>query len=145
MNCHQKRVSFFDPCRGCWLACAGCLFCLTSVAAPVLDTMDSFFYTPAQRQTIRLARQSEVGAASPQTAAPSVSHLQGVVRRDLDLGTAWVNGQALPEGAPQSPRLSGAGAIVRGQRLQVGESVDSVTGQRTDVVAPGAVKAKGRP
>ena len=128
------------------MAFAGLLFCQTPSAAPVLESMDTFFYTPAQRQNIRLARQSGVvGAPSTQTAAPAVVHLQGVVRRDLDLGTAWVNGQALPEGAPQSPRLSGADAIVRGQRLQVGESVDSVTGERTDVVAPGAVKASGRP
>lgn len=122
---------FLRPCLA-W----GLVLCMAApTAAQPLDTL---FYTPAQRADILAARQPEAGTS----VFGSAQRLTGVVRRSGGKSTVWVNDKALPEGAAKSPPLKGVDAVVDGQRLRVGESVDSLTGARSDVVAPGAVTVR---
>ena len=55
-------------------------------------------------------------------------------------GTVWLNQQAHREGQAPAGPLRGVDALVDGQRLRVGERVDKTSGERTDVLAPGAVQ-----
>jgi hypothetical protein len=125
-----KRLMFFTS--SALMVGAGSVPAWATDELPALDTL---LYTPAQRQAIVRARQglSEVQVQS------TVQRLSGVVRRADSRGTVWLNGQALPEGAQSTPRIVGVDAVVRGKRLRVGESVDELSGAKTDVVAPGAV------
>ncbi len=68
-----------------------------------------------------------------------MQHLSGVVRRGNSKGTVWINGEALSEGSPRTPRIVGVDAVVQGRQLRVGESIDELSGVRRDVVVPGAV------
>jgi hypothetical protein len=123
-----------------WARCAAwCAMCLLPVAAaatePAMAGLDTLLYTPAQRQEIGRARLPQSGSDNTLLS----THLQGVVRRGNGKGTVWINGKALPQGAADTPRIQGVDAIVNGKQLRVGESIDPLSGTRTDVVEPGAV------
>ena len=108
-------------------------------AADAREALNTLLYTPAQRQQIVQARQPQAGE---QAVTTSVTHLQGVVRRGAGRSTVWVNGKSLPEGQAQTPRLRGVDAVVAGQRLRVGEAIDTLSGARSDVVVPGTVSRR---
>lgn len=115
--------------------CAGAFIGQPVAAAELSRTvLDTLFYTSAQRQEISRARQP-----NPEAESSSTVHLSGVVRRNNHKGTVWVNSKALPEGGANAPRIQGLDAVVDGKRLRVGESLDTLTGTRSDLVAPGAV------
>ena len=116
-------------------ACAsGSAWALESTGAE----LDTLFYSPAQRADIVGARQPQSGVSVFGT----VQQLTGVVRRSGGKSTVWVNGKPMPEGAAKTPPVQGVDAVVDGKRLQVGESVDTLTGARGDVVTPGAVTVR---
>lgn len=98
--------------------------------------LSTLFYTPLERQAIQLARK---GPQEEAQQASSLSRYQGIVRRGAGKSTLWINGKPLPEGARQTPPTLGFDAVVQGARLRVGQSIDSVSGQRSDVVVPGTV------
>lgn len=109
--------------------------CVPAIAADSV-AIETLFYTPAERVTINRSRQAAGGQGAE---SASYFRLSGVVRRQNARGTAWVNGQPIREAPPPGLQIRGVDAVVDGRRLKVGESVDSVSGARTDVVAPGAV------
>lgn len=122
--------------------CAALLVSLSTVC-PLLHAaqadkadLNTLFYTPLERQAIALARK---GSPDEVQQATSVFQYQGIVRRGAGKNTLWINGKSLPEGARQTPQTHGFDAVVEGARLRVGQSIDSVSGQRSDVVVPGAV------
>ena len=105
------------------------------------EALGTLLYSPAQRQAIAAARKRPAGESAllaPQK--PNANRLDGVVVRDGSKGTTWVNGEPFAQGIPQAPLIRGIDAVVEGRRLRVGESVDTATGTKTDVVAPGAVR-----
>ena len=116
-----------------------CLVVPALALEPANSDLDTLFYTPAQRANIIGERQGQAGDSLFGTK----QQLTGVVRRTNGNSTVWVNGKAQKEGNPKTPPLKGVDAVVEGKRLRVGESVDSLTGARADVVAPGAVTVKG--
>lgn len=105
-----------------------------ALAIPVTE-LQTLFYTPAQRQEMSRAR---LGLTGTQEAAST--RLDGVVLRAAGKGTVWLNQQAHREGQAPAGPLRGVDALVDGQRLRVGERVDKTSGERTDVLAPGAVQ-----
>ena len=122
--------------------CLG-LWSLAETAQAVEPLLGTLLYSPAQRQAITAARKrpgSESATASLIAPKPSLTRLDGVVSRERAQGTAWINGEPLAQGAPKAPRILGLDAVVEGRRLRVGESVNSSTGTKTDIVAPGAVR-----
>jgi hypothetical protein len=127
----------------CSMACASGLWLAVPAHAqtPPASGVQTLLYSPEQRAAITRQRHD----ADTEAQADSVLRLDGVLRRANRKGTAWVNGRAVPEQAAQSPRLTGQGAVVNGQALRVGESVDTTSGTRQDVVQPGAVKVRPAP
>ena len=102
--------------------------------------LETLFYTPSQRLDINRGRQGLGAAVNAATA-----RLNGVVRRAGGKSTVWINDQPYAEGSTQAAPLKGVDAVVQGQRLRVGESIDKASGERTDVVAPGAVTVRSKP
>lgn len=107
-------------------------------AGPVTG-LETLFYTPAERQNMALRRIGQEGAAPVTT-----TRLTGVVRRAGGKGTVWINAKPIPEGSPVVGAIKGGSAVVDGRRLKVGEGVDTTTGARVDIVAPGAVTTGGK-
>jgi hypothetical protein len=101
----------------------------------------TLFYSPMERVAIN--RERVEGSSTATSTQVSVS---GVVKRDHGNSTVWINGKAVREGQalPQTrqTRISANGVLLDGQRIQVGETVDLNTHQRSDVVPPGAVSNK---
>ena len=112
-----------------------------AVLAHAAEPLGTLLYSPAQRQAITAARKRPAGeSASLIPLKPNTNRLDGVVARESAKGTAWVNGEPLMQGANKAPLIRGTEAVVEGRRLRVGESVDTTTGTKTDIVAPGAVR-----
>ena len=116
---------------------------LVAVAAPLGD-LPTLFYSPLERQAITAGRLPAPAAGKVAESA-STTQLNGIVRRSGGKGTAWVNDKPVPEGTPPAGKIQAQGAEVYGRRMRVGESVDRISGARTDVVAPGAVRLQGKP
>lgn len=108
-------------------------------ASPVND-LETLFYTPAERQAITLRRHGQESAT-----ATTAMRLTGVVQRAGGKGTVWVNDKAYPEGSPNTGAIKDVDAMVDGRRLRVGEGIDTSTGARVDIVAPGAVTRRRKP
>lgn len=102
--------------------------------------LETLFYTPAERIDISRSRQGLAGAANAAS-----TRLNGVVRRAGGKSTVWINDQPYAEGSLDAAPIKGVDAIVQGRRLRVGESIDKTSGERTDVVAPGAVTVRSKP
>lgn len=124
------------PMRHLSRTAAALLLCLGAWSAAAAE-LGTLFYSPAQRSEIERARRGEAGQAQEQ----AQKRLSGVVRRANGKSTVWVNGEALPEGAAGTPPLRGMDAVVQQRRLRVGEAVDALTGETSDVVPPGSVRA----
>jgi len=117
----------------------------TGLAAQPAEPLGTLLYSPAQRQAIAANRKNPAGEPASALAIKSTSsRLDGIVARTDTKGTAWVNGEPFAQGSAKAPAIRGVQAIVEGQRLRVGESIDTLTGVKTDIVAPGAVR-KGLP
>ena len=60
-----------------------------------------------------------------------------------------MNGQPVPEGSPiarqPAPAIEKTGVAIAGQRLRIGESLDLMTGERSDFLPQGAVAVKRVP
>lgn len=130
-----------------WPRCGAALlvFLSTLATASPQPGMETLFYTPLERQNINRVRLSQVVPGTESDADASFAKLSGVVRRAAGKGTVWINGTPVPEGASKAAKLRGVDAIVDGQQLHVGQSIDKSTGVRSDVVQPGAVTVQKRP
>lgn len=110
-----------------------------AVANPLAD-LQTLFYTPAQRQDMSRSRLGPEGAQGGAT-----SHLNGVVHRAAGKGTVWINNQPHREGSAPVGPIRGVDALVEGRQLRVGESLDKASGERTDVLVPGALRVQSKP
>jgi len=102
--------------------------------------LETLFYTPAERQKMTLNRTGQAGVAPV-----SATRLTGVVRRAHGKSTVWINAQPVAEGSPVVEAIQAGSAVVNGHRLRVGEGIDTSSGERLDVVVPGAVTVKDKP
>lgn len=103
--------------------------------------LGTLLYSPAERQALIRARTAPVGATVPSlTAAPQSTRLSGVVSRGQGKSTAWINDAPVEQGQDAKSKILGTEVLVDGQRLRVGQSINALTGERADVVAPGAVR-----
>lgn len=112
-------------------------------AAP-MGNLPTLFYTPLERQAISAGRLP-APAAGDMAEPASTTQLNGIVRRAAGKGTVWINDKPVPEGTSPAGKIQALGAVVDGRRMRVGESVDLISGARTDVVAPGAVRLQNKP
>jgi hypothetical protein len=113
------------------------------------------FFSPEQRAALdarRKARMPDKPAAVVVTSP--TTKVDGYVKRSAGPSTVWVNGEALPEGAGEAPRI-GRGADGRvsvpvgegGRRaaLKPGEVLDRGTGEVRDVIGDGEIRIRRSP
>jgi hypothetical protein len=113
------------------------------------------FFTPEQRAALdarRKARMPDKPAAT--VVASPTTKLDGFVQRSSGPSTVWVNGEALPEGSADAPRI-GRGAEPRvsvplgegGRRagMKPGEVLDRGTGEVRDVLGDGEIRIRRSP
>ena len=120
-------------------------YCIDPTTQPARQ-MGTLLYSAAERTAIVNARAAEVPTEMPAPGKTNtVFTLEGVVKRERGNSTAWLNGQTVTEGQSLPPAnritISAGGVALDGHKLQVGQTVDTKTGTRTDVVQPGAVAA----
>jgi hypothetical protein len=111
------------------------------------------FFTPEQRQALDARRRARLPdrPSAPVIASPT-TRLDGYVSRDNGRSTVWVNGEALPENAPEAPRIGGSGRVTvnvgdggtRGSLRPV-ETLDRGTGEVKDVLGNGEIRVRPSP
>jgi hypothetical protein len=112
------------------------------------------FFTPEQRGALdarRKARVPDKPAAAPVVASPT-TRLDGYVQRSGGRSTVFINGEPVPEGAAEAPRLDtrrGDGRIPitvgeGGARfpLKPGEVLDRGSGEVRDVIGDGRLQVR---
>lgn len=135
------------------------LFVSLLVLAPAAQSQEvgRLFFTPDQRATLdarRKARVPDKPAAAAVVASP-VTRIDGYVTRSGGPPTVWINGESVPENAPEAPRIdsgraaSGSVSISVGEsgsrvRLKPGESLDRGNGEVHDVIGDGEIKVRKR-
>jgi hypothetical protein len=107
------------------------------------------FFTPQQRADLDARRKARVpDKAAPAVASP-VTRLDGYVKRSRGPSTVWINGESMPEGAADAPRIdrgpSGSVSIGVGEaggrvRMKPGESLDRGNGEVHDVLGGGEIR-----
>ena len=113
------------------------------------------FFTPEQRAALDARRKARVPDKPAATVVASpVTKLDGFVQRSSGPSTVWVNGEALPEGSADAPRI-GRGAEPRvsvplgecGRRagMKPGEVLDRGTGEVRDVLGDGEIRIRRAP
>jgi hypothetical protein len=127
-------------------------FVLLCAIGPVqaADDLGRLFFTPEQRAALdarRTARVPDKPAAAP--VASPVTRIDGYVKRSRGPATIWMNGESLPEGGPEAPRIGvdaevsisvgeGGGRV----RLKPGEVLDRGTGEVHDVIGDGEIRVR---
>ena len=114
------------------------------------ETLGRLFFTAEQRAMLDARRKAGVPDQNvPATASPT-TRLDGFVKRSGGKSTVWVNGQPIPEAAPDAPRI-GAGetrvAVPVGESrtsvgLKPGETLDRGTGRVHDVIGDGEIRVR---
>jgi hypothetical protein len=115
----------------------------------VAQELGRLFFTPEQRQALDARRRARLPDRpnAPAVASPT-TRLNGYVQRENGKSTVWVNGEPLPETAPEAPRI-GAGRVTvnvgeSGARagLRPGETLDRGTGEVKDVLGNGEIRVR---
>lgn len=121
----------------------------SSVSAEELGRL---FLTPEQREALDARRRARLPdkPAAAATASPT-TRVDGYVQRSGGRSTVWVNGQSIAEDATDaSARIArGAPGVSlrlgedgRDVRTQVGQSIDTLTGDVKDPLGDGQVRVK---
>jgi hypothetical protein len=126
-----------------------CLMALLLVpTASVSQEVGRLFFTPEQRAALDARRKARVPdkPAAVVTASPTTK-LDGYVKRSGGPSTVWVNGEPLPEGAGELPRIGPRVSISVGEggrraALRPGESIDRGTGEVRDVIGDGEIRIR---
>jgi len=117
------------------------------------EELGRLFFTPEQRQALDARRRARVPdrPSAPIVATPTTT-LDGYVKRQNGKSTVFVNGEPLPEGAPEAPRIGGSGRVnvnvgESGARtgLRPGETLDRGSGEVKDVLGDGEISVRRSP
>lgn len=108
------------------------------------ERLGTLFYSPAERVAIAVARSGD--APSEIREIRSSLAINGLVKRDNQKSTVWVNGQAIPEGQAippaSAPTITANTVTVNGKSVRVGETLDLTSGERSDFIPEGSVSVK---
>lgn len=128
------------------------LFAVLLAAAPAAPAQElgRVFFTPEQRATLDARRKARVpDKPAAATVASPTTRLDGYVRRSRGPTTVWVNGESVPENAPEAPRLQedrgvsiNVGESGRRTTLKPGETLDRGNGEVRDLVGEGEVRIR---
>ena len=123
-------------------------------AASQAQELGRLFFTPEQRASLDARRKARVPdkPAAVVVASP-VTRVDGYVKRSAGPSTVWINGESVPENAPEAPRIdtsrgaSGSVSISVGEagsrvRLRPGETLDRGNGEVRDVIGDGEIQVR---
>ena len=133
---------------------AGILFLLKPEAG-FAQQLGRLFFTPEQREALDGRRKARVPdkPAAVVVASPT-TRLDGYVQRSSGPSTVFINGEALPEGSPEAPRIGRSqegrvsvpvGEGGRRAGLRPGEVLDRGTGEVRDVIGDGEIRVRRSP
>ena len=116
--------------------------------AAVSQELGRLFFTPEQRAALDARRKARVPdkPAAVVVASPT-TRLDGYVKRSGGTSTVWINGEPLPEGAGDAPRIGPRVSISveeggRRAGLRPGEILDRGTGEVRDVIGDGEIRIR---
>jgi hypothetical protein len=114
------------------------LVAANETASQADERLGSLLYSTQERMAIVKARK-----ANSVEEISRVFTVTGIVKRGKGKSTVWINSKPVPEGqsVPFIGRttISASSVTLDGQQLRVGETLDTTTHLRTDMVTPGAV------
>ena len=121
------------------------------VLAPSLSTaqeLGRLFFTPEQREALDARRKARVPdkPAAAIVVSPT-TRVDGFVKRSGGPSTVWVNGEALPEGTGDAPRIAPSMSVSVGEggrrtALKPGEVLDRGTGEVRDALGGGEIRVR---
>ena len=104
------------------------------------------FFTPEQREALDARRKARVPdkPAAAIVVSPT-TRVDGFVKRSGGPSTVWVNGEALPEGSGDAPRIAPSMSVSVGEggrrtALKPGEVLDRGTGEVRDLIGDGEIR-----
>ena len=126
---------------------------LLGVQASLAQELGRLFFTPEQREALDARRRARVPdrPTAPQVASPT-TRFDGYVRRSGGRSTVFVDGQAIPEGSAEAPRVEtgrgdgrvpvtvGEGGARRA--LKPGEVLDRGSGEVRDLIGDGHLEIR---
>jgi hypothetical protein len=136
------------------LALAAVVF---SVGGAEAQELGRLFFTPEQRAALDARRKARVPDKPAAAAVISpTTRMDGFVKRSGGPATVWVNGESLPENAPEAPRIQAGragnpsvsisvGETGRRAALRPGEVLDRGNGEVRDVIGEGEIRIRRAP
>jgi hypothetical protein len=129
----------------------GLLVLLVAAAPAMAQDLGRLFFTPEQRAALDARRKARVPDKPMTTVVASpTTRVDGFVQRSGGPSTVWVNGEALPEGPGELPRIGPRVSVPLGEggrraALKPGQTIDRGTGQVRDVIGDGEIRVRRAP
>jgi hypothetical protein len=127
---------------------AAAVFVLLVPGASLGEDLGRLFFTPEQRAALDARRKARVPdkPAAAVMASPT-TRVDGFVKRSGGPSTVWVNGEPLPEGSGDAPRIGPEASVSVGEggrrsTLRPGEVLDRGTGEVRDVIGDGEIRVR---
>jgi hypothetical protein len=126
---------------------------LVGLAQPcAAQELGRLFFTPEQRDALDARRRARVPDRPAAPVASPTTRLDGYVQRSGGPSTVFINGEPVPEGSSEAPRIdSGRGdgripiTVGEGRArfpLKPGEVLDRGTGEVRDVIGEGRLQIR---
>jgi len=109
------------------------------------------FFTPEQRAALDARRKARVpDKPSAAVVVSPTTRVDGYVKRSTGPSTVWVNGEPLPEGPGEAPRIGPRVSVPLGDggrraTLRPGEVLDRGSGEVRDVIGDGEIRVRRSP
>jgi hypothetical protein len=124
------------------------LLALLAPSVSMAQGLGRLFFTPEQREALDARRKARVPdkPAAVVVISPT-TRVDGFVKRSGGPSTVWVNGEALPEGSGDAPRIAPSLSVTVGEggrrtALKPGEVLDRGTGEIRDVIGGGEIRVR---
>jgi hypothetical protein len=127
------------------------LVLLLAAAPAMAQDLGRLFFTPEQRAALDARRKARVPDKPMATVVASpTTRVDGFVQRSGGPSTVWVNGEALPEGPGELPRIGPRVSVPLGEggrraALKPGQTIDRDTGEVRDVIGDGEIRVRRAP
>jgi len=127
------------------------IMALVAPSVSAAQDLGRLFFTPEQREALDARRKARVPdkPAAAVVVSPT-TRVDGLVKRSGGPSTVWVNGEALPEGSGDAPRIAPSLSVTLGDggrrtALKPGEILDRGTGEVRDIIGDGEIRVRRSP